>query len=372
MLTKINCEEIMKKKIFKLIILCFMILLVSCAKNDTLKNATSSNASNEPYTYVFEIFDTTSTLALYGVKEKRIADNFANSCKQFLDEMENKLSKTKEGSDIYNINHRTSDTVMVSEWTADLMELGAEFYLWSNNHFDISSGTLIDLWDIKNRTTLPSLKEINEARMHCGNFSYTIERDVEENADRPNRMTFSGDKQTQYDLGALVKGYAADKVREILQNQDIIKACILNLGGNVMCYGEMEGRKKGTFNIGILQPFTANELIEKVEVSGAKNVITSGNYQRYFKIDGDDTIYHHIIDPQTGYPSDNGYNSVTIISENGAVGDYLSTTGMLNDAEGMKWLIDFFSKSFGDKNIQAIYVDKNNQITRYPQKVKLY
>ncbi len=88
------------------------------------------------------------------------------------------------------------------------------------------------------------------------------------------------------------------------------------------------GRYDGTdFQIGIQKPFAeTGTVLASVAISG-KSVVSSGNYERYFEQDGE--IYHHILDPATGYPADTGLNQVTIISDSSAQGDALSTTCFL-------------------------------------------
>ncbi|MBO6119683.1 MAG: FAD:protein FMN transferase [Lachnospiraceae bacterium] len=355
------------KKVFILFLVAVEILTSAAC---SVRRRTRSNYASEekPSQYAFEAFDTQCSISLYGINNDEISETFFGDIKTLIENYENVFSKTKEGSEIYEINHRVGDSVMICNETADLFQIAESLYLWSNNKFDISSGTLIDLWDVKNRKTLPSLAEINEARKHIGNFNYTIERDVDPESFRCNRITFHGDRLTQYDLGGLIKGYCCNAIKEMLENNDIITASIINLGGNVLCTGEVDGRAGGAFRVGIFKPFSGNEIIDTVEVKN-RNVITSGNYQRYFKVDGDDRVYHHIIDPSIGYPTDNGIDSVTIISENGLLGDYLSTACMLIGFEQSKELIDFASKEFNDKNIQATFVYSDGKVEKYPKKV---
>ena len=356
----------MKKKLF--LIVMALSLLSSCTAR--ARKTTKYIAEEKPISFAFDAFDTQCSISIYGVKTKELASQFYYDMKNLVDNYEKVFSKTVEGSDIYDINHRTGDSVMICDETASIFEIAESLYNWSNRKFDISSGTLFDLWDVKNRTTVPTLAEINEARKHTGNFKYTIERNVLEGEFRKNRITFTGDKLTQYDLGALIKGYCCNALKEMLYQNDDIKACVINLGGNVLCTGEVTGRIGGAFKVGVFKPFSGNDIIDTIEVK-ERNVITSGNYQRYFKVPGDDRVYHHIIDPTTGYPTDNGLDSVTIVSENGLLGDYLSTACMLLGYEDSKELIDFASKSFEDKNIQATYVFSDGRVEKYPSKVKI-
>ena len=358
----------MKKIVSILLIIVFGSLIISCEAKE--KSRSSYRIDTKPYQYVFDAFDTQCSISLYGVKNEKLAEIYVADIQKLVDNYESVFSKTIEGSEIYDINHREGDSVMICDQTASLFGIAQSLYEWSNNKFDVSAGTLFDLWDVKNRTTVPTLEEINEARKHVGNFKFTIEQNVAPDEFRKNRITFYGDKATKYDFGALVKGFCCDAIKEMLEDNDVIEASIINLGGNVLCTGDVDGRKGGAFRVGIFKPFSGNDIIDTLEVKN-RNVITSGNYQRYFKVDGDDRVYHHIIDPMTGYPTDNGLDSVTIASENGLLGDYLSTACMLLGDKLSKKLIDFASKEFNDKNIQATFVYSDGKIEKYPKKVNL-
>ena len=95
---------------------------------------------------------------------------------------------------------------------------------------------------------------------------------------------------------------------------------ILSLGGNVQCMGTKPDGSK--WHIGIQRPDGGEGYLGVLTLTD-KAVITSGGYERYFEENG--TIYHHIIDPETGYPADSGLTSVTIVSADGALADALST-----------------------------------------------
>lgn len=357
----------MKKLISLCLVVFISINLFGCEAKEKIKK----NYANldKPFQFVFDAFDTRCSISIYGIEDQQLCQTYGNDMSTLVHKFDDIFSKTKEGSDIYRINHRTGDSVCVNEDVATLLSLGKDFYSWTGGKFDISSGTLIDLWDIKNRRTVPTIDEVNEARKHCGNFNFEC-REVENPVDdKTVEIVFSGDKETKYDLGGLVKGFCCDRLSAMLNENKEIKACIINLGGNVCVKGKVEGRSDGAFNVGIFKPFSNAEVIDSVKVID-KNVITSGNYQRYFKIDGDDTIYHHIIDPTTGYPTNNGLNSVTIVSNNGLLGDFMSTSCMLLGVDNSRGFINNCADNFKDKNIQGIFILSDNSIVKYPKKVK--
>lgn len=111
--------------------------------------------------------------------------------------------------------------------------------------------------------------------------------------------------------------------------EDGISSALFNIGGNIQAVGS---RPDGTdWRLGIRSPYGEGEL-GVLEISDCA-VVTSGNYERYF-VGEDGRTYGHIIDPETGYPADNGLASVTILAEEGKMGDALSTSMFVKGLEG--------------------------------------
>ena len=155
----------------------------------------------------------------------------------------------------------------------------------------------------------------------------------------------------EIDLGGIAKGYAADKIAEYLKEENV-ESAIINLGGNVYALGEKD--KNTAFKVGIQDPTNERgNSIGSINVSN-ESVVTSGIYERYIKKDG--VIYHHMIDPSTGYPFDNNLSSVTIVSSSSIIGDGLSTTTFgLGLEKGMK-LIESID------NTDAIFITKDKKV----------
>ena len=118
----------------------------------------------------------------------------------------------------------------------------------------------------------------------------------------------------------MAKGYIADKMKDYLLEQGV-ESAIINLGGNVLCVG---GYGEEPFRIGIQRPYAdRSETVGVLEIRDL-SAVSSGVYERHFEKDG--VNYHHILDPKTGYPYENGLTAVTIVSEKSVDGDGLSTT----------------------------------------------
>ena len=147
------------------------------------------------------------------------------------------------------------------------------------------------------------------------------------------------------------KGYASDRLRTIMQENGISSA-LASLGGNVVAYG---AKPDGSgWNIAVQDPDDLSGYIGVLSVTD-KMVVTSGAYQRYFISDG--VTYHHIIDPLTGFPANNGLKSVTIVSDSGVEADGLSTALFVM---GKDAAIDFWQAH--DELFDAVLVGSDNTV----------
>lgn len=207
---------------------------------------------------------------------------------------------------------------------------------FTDGFFDITTSALSDLWDVKNAANPPSDDDILKALEKTGWDKILL---------TGNTLTKTG---AEIDFGGILKGYAADKVREIAKKHKI-KNGIVNLGGNVCLIGS---KNKTPWTVGIVNPFSPGEVYLTVEAENT-NVITSGSYQRYFEYDG--RIYHHILSPFTGYPAENEIASVTVISEDGTRADALSTAIFVAGTEkGLE-----IAKNYG---VELIIIKKDGSV----------
>ncbi len=224
------------------------------------------------------------------------------------------FSRTNEDSALYKLNH--NETSIVPKETGELIKTGLEYSKISKGTFDISIGSVSSLWDFNtDKPKIPSDSDIHDALKYVNYENISLE----ENSD--STYTVIKPEKTMLDLGAVAKGYIADHIKTFLKEKGLNRA-IINLGGNVLCVGNKAGNVD--FNIGVRKPFaddTSTLMSLKVNDS---SVVSSGNYERYFKVD--DKIYHHILNPKTGYPYDNNISEVTITSDDSLTGDCLSTS----------------------------------------------
>ncbi len=264
----------------------------------------------EPVTKSSFMLNTFVTVTLYDKDDIEVLNGVLELCKSY----ENVFSRTIEDSEIYKLNHRAKgdQTMTLSKDTADLLQAGLHYSERSGGAFDITIEPLSSLWDFTAETpVIPPENQIEEAvkKVNYKNIKVT-----------GDQVTFLS-PDTSIDLGAIAKGYIADRMKDYLLENGVNSA-VINLGGNVLCVGT---KPDGTpFRIGLQKPYAdRNETIAQLSVDG-KSVVSSGVYERHFVKDG--VNYHHILSPKDGYPYENGLVSVTIISDLSVDGDGLSTT----------------------------------------------
>lgn len=286
-------------KIAYLLILC-CIFLIGCASENTNPISISEFKLN-----------TIVTITIYDSQNTQLLEE----CMAICDRYELLFSRTNPESELYRLNHRELDslngTYNLSSDTAALIEKGLEYSRLSDGAFDITVAPLSDLWNF----TSSSPKAPDAGRLQ----SVLPLVDYKNIELRGQSFRFLQDK-TALDLGAVAKGFIADEIKAYLTSQGVNSAMI-NLGGNVLCVGNKPDG--AAFKIGIQKPFAdRNETIATMEITD-KSVVSSGIYERFFE--ENQRLYHHLLNPKTGYPYNNGLISVTIISDLSVDGDGLST-----------------------------------------------
>ncbi len=312
------------KKIFILFLIINMLFLTSCV-------------SKNEYTNNFFTMDTPMSITAYG---KNAKEGVTKSI-SYINKLDGLFSKTLSQSEISLANSRDGSAYVFSETVSALISKSVEYSKATDGAFDITLGTLTNLWDTKaENPKIPSEKEINEALENTGYQNLV-----------PNGTYVLFKSPLKLDMGGVVKGYACDGVYKILSDYDI-KSAIVNLGGNIYVKGE---KPDGTlWNVGIKDPRNddQNAIIGYISVKDT-SIVTSGDYQRYFIKDG--IRYHHIIDPKTGYPSESDLMSVTIICPSSTMADAYSTAVFIM---GREKGTEFLEKN----NIDYILITKSKEV----------
>ncbi len=342
----LNIRRYLKMGLILIFSLAIIITYSACGK----KEIKSLNRGQNYY------FDTVCTIDIYDLKTVKVetkeqrAKTLMAEVFSICQKLENTLSKTKENSDVWNINNaHAGEKIQVSNDTATIvkeaMKLGEK-----HSEFDITLGSVIDLWDFHSeKNIVPSSDEVGMRLMHSGLNKLHLETEGE------SIFLWKEDDALKIDLGGIAKGYIADYISNYLREKGVT-AALINLGGNIETIGEKG--KDTPFKIGIEKPFS-----DKQQVVGYTNlkdatIVTSGIYERYFEKDG--KIYHHILDSKTGYPKESNVVSVTVMGPKGSSMkcDALATTSFLmGDVKGMKMLEE-------QKQIEAMMILKNGKIKK--------
>lgn len=253
----------------------------------------------------FYAMDTAMNITAYGAE----AQDAINESIAYINALEADISRTRESSDIYAVNHAEGKTVTVSEQTADVLRSALELAAETEGYFDPTTAPLSDLWGIgTEQAAVPAQADI-DAILPLVDYT-RVELDG---------TAVSVPAGMQIDLGGIGKGYAADHVAQILRDAGIEHATI-SLGGNVYAVG---AKDRGLpWSVGITDPDETGSWFATLKVSDT-SIVTSGDYERYFEQDGE--RYCHIFDPRTGYPAQTDLRSVTVVSENSTRADAYTT-----------------------------------------------
>ncbi len=322
--------------------LVIFILIIAFALVGCEKTAPAPAASTKPITKTNFLLGTVVDISIYDKQDESIIDKgFAR-----ISEIENKMTiNNAETSEIIALNEASGkNEVKLSPDTFFVVEKGKQYSELAKGKFDITIGTVVKLWNIGTEyAAVPDKDKLAEAVKLVNYKKLILNKD---------KLTAKlEDKGMKVDLGAIAKGYAADEVARVLKENGVEHA-IINLGGNVLTIG---GNPNGNpWRIGIQDPFNPRgEFLGVVPVKD-KTVVTSGTYERYFEENG--KKYHHILDPATGYPTENNLYSVSIITDKSVDGDGLSTTSLLLGLEeGMK-LIEKLD------NVEAIFITSDKKV----------
>lgn len=369
-------QKTLKRAAALLLALTFIIPQIGCASNE--ENANYTGISKTGF-----YLDTICTITIYGVgagselgaeiaaaeadeaEQTRIVQQLITDAFLECDRYEKLLSKTLAASEISKINSAAGQAVSVSEETKAVIEKGIGYGKLSGGLFDITIGKASDLWDFheaeeladsETDSLLPDEDQLKEAVKHVDYKKISIDGDKVQLAD----------PEMEIDLGGIAKGYIADRVTKYLEERGVISA-VVDLGGNIVAIGGKtkeillesgNGGEGGDFSIGIKDPQSEDGQLLAVFSASDKTVVTSGTYERYMMVDG--VKYHHILDPETGWPIDNDVLSVTIIAEKGCAvdADGLSTTCLALGVEKGLQLIE----SLTEPAVEAVFVDGQGHI----------
>ncbi|PJD72992.1 thiamine biosynthesis protein ApbE [Enterobacter kobei] len=263
-------------------------------------------SDNRVYSYSAVLMGSPILLKLFS-HDEALASRVFRLIKQY----EDLLTVNRAHSQVMDINHAAGQhPVIVSRPVFELIRCAKAASLLKDSAFNLAIGPLVKRWKIGFRgDSVPPADDI------AALLAITRPEDVI--LDEAQSSVFLARAGMEIDLGAIAKGYIADRVRDYLHKEGTERG-LINLGGNIQTLGSSEGG----WSVGLKKPFVNDALIGAMTVEN-RSVVTSGTYERFFEQNG--KRYHHILDPRTGYPLDNALDSVTIVSKESIDGDIWTT-----------------------------------------------
>ena len=252
--------------------------------------------------------------------------------------LENTISWRKEDSAVGILNKEGKvQNKYLGEVIYDMQALSR----LTEGKFDLTIGAVSRLWNIgEENERIPTEEEIRNALKTVGTDKVQAQG-----------YTLRVDEGTLVDFGAIGKGFACDLIYNYLLNTDI-NGAVVSVGGSIVAYGDYN-KKGDNWRIAVSHPRDDKKYLGVISLDEGF-VSTSGDYERYFEKDG--KRYHHILDATTGYPSESGLISVTVVAERGVMSDALSTACLL---AGEKKAIEILEGA----GASAILFDENLNIT---------
>ena len=294
-----------------LLILFCLLFLTGCSKKETVIQGFSMDAS-------------------YQIEAKNISKEQQIAIKAYLGQVDSVFNAYQKNSLIGKLNQTKVLTVSDSE-EAILFDLIQRTLPFCNEYFDISIRPVSKLWNFK--ADVPTVPAANELQNNLNAVGY-------------HNIELTGNtvllkNGAELEGGAVVKGYVCDRVAELLSD----KIALIDIGGTVKTIGQK-------ITAGVKSP-DRNGLLCSFILPDGKAVATSGSYERNFVIG--DTFYHHILSPQTGYPVESNFVSVTVISDSALQADILSTTLFAENSLRVP------------KSAEVIYVTKDGSVYKSPK-----
>lgn len=298
-------------------------------------------------TYSNRVYDVLGTVVNISVAgDKVTSETLLDIAGKELSRIHNKFSTNVDSSVVYQLNEKGE--MKLDEESLFLFQSSLNLAQITGGAFDPTIRPLIKLWgfdDAKAEKKVPTNEEINN---ELKKVSYKF---VEINEDESIIKFLK--PGVQIDLGGIAKGYAVDRVIKRIKQIDPNSSGFVEAGGDIGIIGPKNNNLPWV--IGIRNPFSSDPYnsIEKIYLKSG-SVVTSGNYERYF-IENEE-IYHHLIDPKTGYPA-KGLASVTVISDSAMIADGFSTALFIMGYDNPA--LEMYEKEYG---IQSYLISSDEKI----------
>ena len=329
----------MRKLTTKRITRLFICIILSAT---ILTSCAPATIIPEPQTQAksfYEYFDTVSVLISY---KGDTADEFKNNCtdtESLLTEYHRLFDIYYEYAGVNNIKtinkNAGKEPVKVERKLIDFLLYCKEVYALTNGETNVAMGAVLKLWhdaredavDDPENAAIPSAEALENAALHTNINDVII--------DEAECTVYIADPQLSLDVGSIGKGYAAEKIAEMLISRGVT-SYVLNLGGNIRAIGSKVNGDGWVTGITNPDKTSTESFVCRVNIKNI-SLVTSGDYERYYVVDGEK--YHHIIDRDTNLPA-KYFSSVSVFTEDSGLADALSTTLFCMSYEDGKTLIE--------------------------------
>ena len=322
----------MTKRIFSALLAAALSLSLLAGCGST-SGSTASSAADGPQRYstvFYDVFDTVTQVIAYCDSEEEFTAQ--------MDALHADLVEYNQLYDIYNdydgvtniktINdHAGIAPVTVDDKILGMLELAQTMYDTTGGKLNIALGSVLNIWhnyreaaladDNDSNNQLPTQEELDAAAQHCDIANLIIDEDA--------KTVYLADPAMSLDVGSVGKGYAVEMVAQAAEARGL-KSALISVGGNLRAIGTKPDGSQ--WSGGVEDPWNASDVYTASSsyVSGVNMsdmaLVTSGNYQRYYVVDG--VRYHHLIDPDTLWPA-RYFDSVSVLSPDSGAADCLTT-----------------------------------------------
>lgn len=285
--------------------------------------------------------NTPITVTLY--TDKKSAERIFGECRQILSEYDALWSRTVAESDVGRFNS-TENALELDSRTATLIAQAIDVSQKTGGAFDITVAPIVNLWQTsEEKGTLPTSDEMQSLLVLVGTQNIALS----------GNTLAKSKKDVQIDLGGIGKGAAISTLIAHLETCNI-RGGLVSFGSNVAVFGTKPDGKP--YRIALKNPKKESGYAGVLNLQAGQVLSVSGDYERYYTVGNEK--YHHIIDPQTGYPAASGLCSVVVICSDGALADALSTALFVMGEENAR---AFYESKIYD--FEAIFIDQNGNVT---------
>ena len=276
-------------------------------------------------------------------ENETLGNEYINLATNEIKRIENLISSWDPKSQTSLINNNAGiKPIKVDDELFQLIKRSLKISKLTNGAFDISYASMDKIWKFDgSMTEMPSEESIKKSVERVGYNNIILNEE--------NKTVFLKLEGMKIGFGAIGKGYAADKAKELLQEKGV-KSGIINASGDLNAWGKQPDGKD--WMVAIVNPLNKEKVFSWMPIHNSA-IVTSGNYEKYVTLNGE--LYSHIIDPRTGYPS-KGILSVSVFTKSAELADALATSVFVM---GVETGLDFINQL---NHVECIIVDAKSKI----------